>query len=115
MALSPEERQKFEEDFKYLVNKYVEIFTQYNQLLNKSERSKEEEQEFLAVQKMLLNLGDSLSTAIQTLGDDLFGKAINLYYHYKDEAASGNRDAEELLKELKPLFAASLQSRINKN
>jgi hypothetical protein len=115
MSLSQEERQKFEEDFKYLVGRYVEFFTQYNQLLNKSERSKEEEQEFLAVQKMLLNIGEALSTALQTLGDDLFGKAVDLYYYYKDMAASGNKEVQGLLNELKPLFAASLQARINKN
>jgi len=115
MSLSQEERQKFEEDFKYLVGRYVDIFTQYNQLLTKTERSMDEEQEFLAVQKMLLNIGEALSSALHSLGEDLFGKAVDLYYYYKDIASSGNKEVKDILEELKPLFAASLQSRINKN
>lgn len=115
MPLSQEERKKFEDDFKYLVSKYVEFFSKYNVLLNKQERTQEEEQEFLAVQKMLLDIGEALSTALQTLGDDLFGKAVDLYYNYKDAAGAGDQEAQQLLNELKPLFAASLQSRINKN
>ncbi len=115
MSLSDEERKKFEQDFKYLVNKYIEYISHYKQLLGKADLSLEEEQEFQTVQQLLLTIGEVLSTALQSLGDDLFGKAMDLYYHYKDIAATGDKDAQDLLSELKPLLAASLTSRINKN
>ena len=114
MSLSDEEHQKFEQDFKYLVSKYVEFISRYNQLITK-ERSVEEEKEYLAVQQLLLNIGEVLSVALKSMGDDLFGKALDLYYQYKDMATLGDKDAQELLKELKPMLEASLTSRINKN
>jgi len=114
MSLTDDERQKFETDFKYLVDKYVEFLSVYNELLIK-ERSVEEEKEFQAVQQLLLNIGEVLFGALKSIGDDLFGKALDLYYHYKDIASKGDEDAQNLLNELKPMLAASLTSRINKN
>ena len=115
MALSQEEREKFEEDFRYLVDKYVQFFMIYNQLINKSNRTPEEEQEFVSVHQLLLSIGEVLSVAIQALGDDLFGKAIDMYYRFKEIAGKGDSGAQHLIKELQPIFAASLNSRIYKN
>ena len=115
MPLSDEERIKFEKDFKYLVDKYIEFLSRYNQLLSKESRSPEEELEFQTIQQLLLTIGEVLSTALSSIGDDLMGKALNLYYHYKDIATSGDKEAQVLLEELKPMLAASLNSRINKN
>ncbi|HEY4786388.1 MAG TPA: hypothetical protein VIH57_10085 [Bacteroidales bacterium] len=115
MTLSDEEREKFEADFKFLINKYIEFLTYYNQLLCKIVRTPEEEKEFQTIQKLLLAIGEVLSAALRSLGDDLFGKALDMYYHYKDIASTGNKEAEILLNELKPVLAASLSARINKN
>lgn len=115
MSLSEEERKKFENDFKYLVNRYIEFLSFYNYLLTKENRTTEEEQEFEATQQLLLNIGNVLSAALKSMSDDLFGKALDLYYHYKDFAAMGDKDAQLYLEELKPLLEASLNSRINKN
>ena len=81
MSLSDEEHQKFEQDFKYLVSKYVEFISRYNQLITK-ERSVEEEKEYLAVQQLLLNIGEVLSVALKSMGDDLFGKALDFHAGY---------------------------------
>jgi hypothetical protein len=115
MSLSEEERQKFERDFRYLIDKYIEYLTQYNRFLVKENRSDDEETEFQTVQRLLLSIGEVLSMAMQALGDDLFGKAVGLYYEYKEAAYAGDADALHVLKELKPMFEASLNARINKN
>ncbi len=115
MAISEEDRLKFEKDFKYLVEKYVEFLSYYNRMVIKETRTIEEEKEFQTIQQLLLNIGEVLSIALKSIGDDLFGKALDLYYHYKNMAADGDKDAMELLEDLKPMLAASLNSRINKN
>ena len=115
MSLSEEERKKFEQDFRYLVDKYIECLIQYNQFLVNENRSVVEENEFQTVQHLLLSVGEVLSMAMQTLGDDLFGKAVGLYYEYKEAACAGDISAQYVLKELKPMFDASLNSRITKN
>ncbi|SRR6266542_3227939 len=114
MSISDEDRKKFETDFKYLVDKYVEFLSVYGKLVTK-ERTAEEEKEFLIIQQLLLNIGEVLLIALKSMGDNLFGKALDLYYHYKDVASTGNQEAQSLLNELKPLFAASLKARITKN
>jgi hypothetical protein len=115
MALSQEDRQKFEKDFRYLVDKYIEFLSTYNQLLSCESRTPEQEQQLQSMQKLILNIGEVLSNAMQALGDDLFGKAVDLYYHFKDAALAGDTAAQEVVKELKPMFEATLTSRINKN
>jgi hypothetical protein len=115
MSLSQEERQKFEKDFRYLVDKYIDYLTQYNSFLLMETRNPEEEKEFKTIQQLLLSIGEVLSMAMQALGDDLFGKAIGLYYEYKEAALGGDINAQRLIKELKPMFEASLNSRINRN
>ena len=115
MSLSQEDRKKFEQDFRYLVDKYIEYLTQYNEFLAMETRTIDEEKEFQTVQQLLLSIGEVLSMAMQALGDDLFGKAVGLYYEYKEAALFGNVDAQHVVKELKPMFEASLNSRINKN
>ena len=115
MAISEEDRKKFERDFQYLVDQYISFFSQYNLLINKKDRSFEEEEEFLKVQQLLLSISSILSTTMQSLSDELFGKAVDLYYHYKLNAGDGNLFAQQLVDDLRPLFAASLNSRINKN
>lgn len=115
MSLSEDERQKFERDFRYLVDKYIEYITQYNRFLLIETRSDDEESEFQTIQQLLLSIGEVLSMAMQALGDDLFGKAVGLYYEYKEAAYAGDTGAQHILKELRPLFEASLNSRINQN
>ena len=115
MSISEEDRLKFEKDFKYLVDKYIEFLSYYNKMVIKDSRTIEEEKEFQTVQQLLLNIGEVLSVALKSIGDDLFGKALDLYYQYKKLAAEGDKDAQELLENLKPMFEASLNSRINKN
>lgn len=115
MALTKDELEKSENDFRYLIDKYVHYFIIYNQLITKNKRTAEEEQEFLMIHELLLSIGEVLAIAIRALGDELFGNAIDLYYHYKQIANKGNRDAQFLVKELKPLLAISLNSRINMN
>ena len=115
MAISEEERLKFERDFKYLVEKYIEFLSSYNRMVIKDTRTIEEEKEFQIIQQLLLNIGEVLSVALKSIGDDLFGKALDLYYHYKSMAADGDKDAQDLLEDLKPMLAASLNARINKN
>lgn len=115
MSISQKEKQKFEQDFRYLVDKYIDYLTQYNNFLLNKTRSIEEETEFQTIQQLLLSIGVVLSMAMQALGDDLFGKAVGLYYKYKEAALAGDIDAQNVLNELKPRFDASLTSRINKN
>lgn len=115
MPISEEDNKKFEHDFQYLVDQYITFFSQYSLLINKKNRSFEEEEEFLKVQQLLLSISSILSTTMQSLSDELFGKAIDLYYHYKLNANDGDMFAKQLVNDLKPLFAASLNSRIYKN
>lgn len=115
MSLLQEERQKFEQDFRYLIDKYIEYLAQYNSFLVMVTRNSEEETEFQTIKQLLLSIGEVLSMAMQAMGDDLFGKAVGLYYEYKEAAFSGDMDAQHVLKELKPMFEASLSSRINMN
>lgn len=115
MSRTEEEQKKFEDDFKYLINKYIEYLAYFSLLISKETRTPQEEQDLQVVQQLLINMGNVLSSALKSMSDDLFGKALDLYYHYKDFAAMGNKDAQHLMKELKPLLAATLNSRINKN
>lgn len=115
MPISEDDRKKFEHDFQYLVDQYISFFSQYSILINKNDRSFEEEEEFLKVQQLLLSISSILSTTMQSLSDELFGKAVDLYYHYKVDAGDGNVFAKQLVEDLRPLFAASLSSRIYKN
>ena len=115
MPISDDDRKNFEENFQYLVDQYISFFTQYNRLITKKERSFEEDEEFLKVQQLLLSISSTLSSSMKSLSDELFGNAIDMYYHYKINASDGNQFAQKLVEDLKPLFAASLNSRIYKN
>ena len=115
MEITQEELQKFENNFKNLIDKYIEYFNLYNQLIINSRRTTEQNLELKMIHDLLIAIGEILTLAIRTIGDDLFGKAINIYYHYKQIANTGDSDAQFLIKELKPLFANSLNNRIYMN
>lgn len=115
MSLKDEDHLKFEADFKGLVEKYIEFLSLYNQLLLKPNLTPDEEIEFQVIKQLLLNICDVLSTTLKTLSDELFGKALDLYYYYKGMALQGDNDARSLVNELKPMFANSLRSRISMN
>ncbi len=115
MNITREELQKFENNFRFLVEKYIQYFDQYNLLIFNSKRTSDEDLELKMIQEMLVSIGRILAVTIRTMGDDLFGKALNLYYHYKQIASTGDTDAQSLIKELKPLFANSLSNRIYMN
>jgi hypothetical protein len=115
MSLNDGDQLKFEADFRYLVDKYIECLSRYHQLSSKSTLTTQEDREFQILKQLLLNICEILSTTLKSLSDDLFGKALDLYYYYKDMASKGNNDAVELVNELKPLFAASLKARVNMN
>ena len=115
MVLSQEEREKFENDFRYLIDRYIHFFDVYYRLLAKIGRSPEEELEFQTVHQLLLSIGEVLSSAIQSFGDDLFGKSMDIYYQFKQLANEGDRKAQNFIKQMRPILEASLKARINKN
>ena len=115
MNITKEELQKFENNFQYLVDKYIQYFNLYNELIYNTKRTSEEELELKMIHELLVSVGHILAITIRTMGDDLFGKALHLYYQYKQIADSGDTDAQYLIKELKPLFANSLNNRIYMN
>jgi hypothetical protein len=115
MPLKKEDQLKFEADFKYLVNKYIEFLSRYSQLLSKPTLTTDEEQELSSLKQLLLNISEVLSATLKSLSDELFGKALDLYYHYKDIALTGDNEALDFVNEMKPLFAASLKARISMN
>jgi hypothetical protein len=115
MNNSKDEVKNFENNFKFLVDKYIQFFIFYNQLIDNTKRTYKEELELKMVHELLVSVGHILAITIRTMGDDIFGKALDLYYQYKQIADSGDTDAQCLIKELKPLFANSLNNRIYMN
>jgi ABC-type transporter MlaC component len=115
MAISKEDKEKFEQNFSYLVTKYTELLESYTELLGKDGRSEDEEHDLLMAKELLNTIGNVLSVAMQSIGDELFGKAVNMYYHFKEAADAGDTKAQEIICDLKPLFEASLNERINNN
>ena len=115
MNITRDELQIFENNFRFLVEKYIQYFDQYNVLIFNVNRTSKEDLELKMIHELLVSIGKILAVTIRTMGDDLFGKALNLYYHYKQIAGSGDPDAQSLIKELKPLFANSLSNRIYMN
>jgi hypothetical protein len=115
MALKKEELTTFVNNFRYLIDQYVQYFGIYYELLKKSNKTTVEEHEFKLIQELLLSIGEILVIAVRTLGDDLFGKAIDLYYHYKQIAVNGDPKAQYIVNELKPLVNLRLSSRMTMN
>lgn len=115
MQITQEELQNFEKTLRYVVDKYIEYINLYNQLMVNTKRNPEENLELKMLHDLLTSIGEILAIAIRSIGDDLFGKALHLYYHYKQFATKGDVEAQNLIKELKPLLENSLSNRIYMN
>lgn len=115
MPLSKQEREQIETDFKYLIKKYIESTNVYNSLISKSTLSKVDEKDLEEVRGVIQTLNEVISAAMLSVGNDLFGKAVDMYYHFKETAETGDVQAKKLIKDLKPIFHNSLYMRINNN
>lgn len=86
-----------------------------NTLTQKKRRSPEEEEQLKETTALIIKLKQYVEDARLVLNDKLYRQTVAFYFHVKNLAEQGDKEAEKLYHELKPLYNVDLLDDLNDN
>lgn len=84
-------------------------------ILQKEHKTQEEIDLLFSTEKEMLALNDILKAATDLLVESLERQTLSFYSTIKQQAFAGDKKANELYLELKPLYESLIEKKINKN
>lgn len=108
------DKQQIERIIKELSRHLLNIKPQVQNLINKLERNPEEDAHLGQLYAMLKILKEELSGMKDHLSDELLRHSMAVYYRFREAASSGDQQAADVCKTIRPAFHQSLLTWANK-